>query len=48
MVISSLINMILDPILIYGLDLGMTGAALSTIISIARFRRSCLVVVGKA
>jgi len=35
MVASSVINMILDPILIYGMGLGMTGAALSTIISIA-------------
>ena len=35
MVASSVINMILDPILIYGMGLGMTGAALSTIISIS-------------
>lgn len=35
MVFSSVVNLILDPVLIYGLGLGMTGAALSTVISIA-------------
>ncbi len=34
MVVSSIVNLILDPILIYGLDLGMAGAALATVISI--------------
>ncbi|MDE4908337.1 MATE family efflux transporter [Methanogenium marinum] len=34
MAVSSIVNLILDPILIYGLDMGMAGAALSTVISI--------------
>lgn len=34
MAVSSIINLILDPILIYGLDMGMAGVALSTVISI--------------
>ncbi len=34
MAVSSIINLILDPILIYGLGMGMAGAALATIISI--------------
>lgn len=34
MAVSSIVNLTLDPILIYGLDMGMAGAALATIISI--------------
>ena len=34
MAVSSIVNLILDPILIYGLDMGMAGAALATVISI--------------
>ncbi len=34
MIISSLMNMILDPIFIYSLNLGVVGAALATVISI--------------
>lgn len=35
MVAATLLNIILDPILIYGLNLGIAGAALGTIISLA-------------
>ncbi|MBE6505998.1 MAG: hypothetical protein E7Z73_09755 [Methanobrevibacter millerae] len=35
MVLCAIVNMILDPIFIYTLDMGMFGAALSTIISLA-------------
>jgi putative MATE family efflux protein len=35
MAVSSVLNIILDPILIYGAGLGVAGAALATIISIA-------------
>ncbi|MBQ2962337.1 MATE family efflux transporter [Methanobrevibacter sp.] len=34
MLFSSIFNMILDPILIYGLDLGVRGAAIATLISL--------------
>lgn len=34
MAVSSIINLVLDPILIYGLDMGMAGAALATVISV--------------
>ena len=32
-VMAALINIVLDPILIYGLDLGLMGAAFATVIS---------------
>ncbi|GAB7015092.1 MATE family efflux transporter [Methanogenium cariaci] len=35
MAVSSVVNLVLDPILIYGLDMGMAGAALATVISVA-------------
>ena len=35
MAVSSVINLVLDPILIYGLGLGMAGAALATVISVS-------------
>ncbi len=35
MAISSVLNMVLDPILIYGAGMGVAGAALATVISIA-------------
>ena len=34
MLFSSILNMILDPILIYGLDLGVKGAAIASLISL--------------
>ncbi|WFN34028.1 MATE family efflux transporter [Methanogenium sp. S4BF] len=34
MAASSVVNLVLDPILIYGLDMGMAGAALATVISV--------------
>ena len=33
MLVSSLVNIILDPIFIYGLDMGVTGAAWATVLS---------------
>lgn len=35
MAVSAVVNIVLDPILIYGLDMGMAGAALATVISVA-------------
>lgn len=35
MAVSSVVNMVLDPIFIYGLGLGMAGAAIATVISVA-------------
>lgn len=35
MVVSSVLNIILDPILIYGAGLGVAGAAIATVVSIA-------------
>ncbi|MDH7593960.1 MAG: MATE family efflux transporter [Methanomicrobiales archaeon] len=35
MAVSSVLNMVLDPILIYGAGMGVAGAALATVISIA-------------
>ncbi|WP_067052471.1 MATE family efflux transporter [Methanofollis ethanolicus] len=35
MAVSSVLNIVLDPILIYGAGMGVTGAALATVISIA-------------
>lgn len=41
--IGALTNIILDPILIYGFDMGISGAALATVISQAL---SCIFVIG--
>lgn len=41
---GGLINMLLDPLLIFGLDLGISGAALATILS--QFISFCLLLIG--
>lgn len=33
MIVSTLVNLILDPILIFGFDMGLTGAALATVVA---------------